>query len=114
MVACAVRGAGGLERRLGTADAVVVGPGAMVGAGVFAVLAPAAQEAGSLLLAGSSSRASSQPATACRRRSRPSAPQSTVVASTSWAGAEPVVRAGGAVAALGVLLSLLAGVSRTT
>ena len=42
----------GLERRLGTADAVVVGLGAMVGAGVFAVLAPAAQVAGSLLLAG--------------------------------------------------------------
>ena len=42
----------GLERRLGTADAVVVGLGAMVGAGVFAVLAPAAQAAGSLLLAG--------------------------------------------------------------
>ena len=41
-----------LERRLGTADAVVVGLGAMVGAGVFAVLAPAAQAAGSLLLAG--------------------------------------------------------------
>ena len=42
----------GLDRRLGTADAVVVGLGAMVGAGVFAVLAPAAQAAGSLLLAG--------------------------------------------------------------
>jgi APA family basic amino acid/polyamine antiporter len=36
-----------------------------------------------------------------------------VVEATSWAAAEPVVRAGGAVAALGVLLSLLAGVSRT-
>ena len=42
-----------------------------------------------------------------------SAPLSTVVEATAWAGAEPVVRAGGAVAALGVLLSLLAGVSRT-
>ena len=44
---------------------------------------------------------------------RSSAPLSTVVAATSWAAAEPVVRAGGVVAALGVLLSLLAGVSRT-
>ena len=42
-----------------------------------------------------------------------SAPLSTVVEATTWAGVEPVVRAGGAVAALGVLLSLLAGVSRT-
>ena len=41
-----------LERRLGTSDAVVVGLGAMVGAGVFAALAPAAAAAGSLLLAG--------------------------------------------------------------
>jgi len=35
------------------------------------------------------------------------------VDATAWAAAEPVVRAGGAVAATGVLLSLLAGVSRT-
>jgi APA family basic amino acid/polyamine antiporter len=39
-----------LERRLGTADAVVVGLGAMLGAGVFAALGPAAAAAGSLLL----------------------------------------------------------------
>ena len=45
-------GSAALDRRLGTADAVVVGLGAMVGAGVFSVLAPAAQAAGSLLLAG--------------------------------------------------------------
>lgn len=36
-----------------------------------------------------------------------------MVEATAWSAAEPVVRAGGAVAALGVLLSLLAGVSRT-
>jgi len=41
-----------LERQLGTADAVVVGLGAMLGAGVFAALAPAAAAAGSLLLVG--------------------------------------------------------------
>jgi APA family basic amino acid/polyamine antiporter len=41
------------------------------------------------------------------------APLSTVVESTAWDEVEPVVRVGGAVAALGVLLSLLAGVSRT-
>jgi APA family basic amino acid/polyamine antiporter len=41
-----------LERRLGTGDAVVVGLGAMLGAGVFAALAPAAAAAGSLLLVG--------------------------------------------------------------
>jgi basic amino acid/polyamine antiporter, APA family len=41
-----------LARRLGTGDAVVVGLAAMVGAGVFAVFAPAAEAAGSLLLVG--------------------------------------------------------------
>ena len=41
-----------LERRLGTADAVVMGLGSMVGAGVFAALAPAAAAAGSGLLIG--------------------------------------------------------------
>jgi APA family basic amino acid/polyamine antiporter len=39
-----------LTRRLGTGDAVVVGLGAMLGAGVFAALAPAARAAGSGLL----------------------------------------------------------------
>lgn len=41
-----------LERRLGTADAVVVGLGSMIGAGVFAVFGPAAQSAGAGLLVG--------------------------------------------------------------
>src|SRR5919206_2347511 len=41
-----------LERRLGVGDAVIVGLGAMLGAGVFAAVAPAARAAGSLLLAG--------------------------------------------------------------
>ncbi|WP_033343247.1 APC family permease [Catenuloplanes japonicus] len=41
----------GLARRLGTADAVVIGLGAMVGAGVFAAFAPAARAAGGRLLA---------------------------------------------------------------
>jgi len=40
-----------LLRRLGTADAVVVGLGAMLGAGVFAVFGPAAQAADAGLLA---------------------------------------------------------------
>lgn len=39
-----------LQRRLGTGDAVVVGLGSMIGAGIFAVLAPAAAAAGSALL----------------------------------------------------------------
>ncbi len=42
----------GLQRRLGVGDAVVIGLGAMVGAGVFAAYRPAAEAAGSLLLAG--------------------------------------------------------------
>jgi APA family basic amino acid/polyamine antiporter len=42
----------GLARRLGTRDAVVIGLGSMVGAGVFAAFAPAAQAAGSALLLG--------------------------------------------------------------
>jgi APA family basic amino acid/polyamine antiporter len=41
-----------LARRLGTGDAVVLGLGSMVGAGVFAAFAPAAAAAGSWLLAG--------------------------------------------------------------
>ncbi len=41
-----------LDRRLGTGDAVVVGLCAMVGAGVFAAFAPAAEAAGAGLLVG--------------------------------------------------------------
>ncbi|MGW4717458.1 APC family permease [Nocardia sp. NPDC004260] len=41
---------GVLRRRLGLADSVVIGLGAMVGAGIFAALAPAAASAGSWLL----------------------------------------------------------------
>ncbi|MGH3315019.1 MAG: APC family permease, partial [Nocardioidaceae bacterium] len=41
-----------LARRLGTADAVVVGLGSMIGAGVFAAFGPAAQSAGTGLLVG--------------------------------------------------------------
>ncbi|MFJ3665676.1 APC family permease [Streptomyces sp. NPDC090106] len=42
----------GLRRTLGVGDAVVIGLGSMVGAGVFAALAPAARAAGSGLLLG--------------------------------------------------------------
>ncbi|GHF64709.1 transporter [Amycolatopsis bartoniae] len=41
-----------LTRRLGTGDAVVLGLGSMIGAGVFAVFTPAAQAASTGLLAG--------------------------------------------------------------
>jgi len=41
-----------LDRRLGTADAVVIGLGSMIGAGVFAAIGPAAAAAGSGLLVG--------------------------------------------------------------
>lgn len=41
-----------LHRRLGTADAVVIGLGSMIGAGIFVALGPAAAAAGSGLLAG--------------------------------------------------------------
>jgi basic amino acid/polyamine antiporter, APA family len=43
---------GGLSRRLGTADAVVIGLGSMVGAGVFSAFGPAARAAGTGLLLG--------------------------------------------------------------
>jgi basic amino acid/polyamine antiporter, APA family len=43
---------GQLRRRLGVADAVVVGIGSMVGAGVFAAWSPAAEAAGTSLLVG--------------------------------------------------------------
>lgn len=42
----------GLQRRLGLFDAVVIGLGSMIGAGIFAALAPAAGAAGSGLLLG--------------------------------------------------------------
>jgi APA family basic amino acid/polyamine antiporter len=41
-----------LARRLGTRDAVVIGLGSMIGAGVFAAFAPAARAAGTALLIG--------------------------------------------------------------
>ncbi|KPC71752.1 APC family permease [Streptomyces sp. NPDC006349] len=41
-----------LQRRLGVFDAVVIGLGSMIGAGIFAALAPAAHAAGSGLLLG--------------------------------------------------------------
>ena len=44
--------AGELERRLGVPDAVVIGLGSMIGAGIFVALAPAAHAAGSGLLLG--------------------------------------------------------------
>ncbi|MGV9561916.1 APC family permease [Streptomyces sp. NPDC003480] len=42
----------GLRRTLGLGDAVVIGLGSMIGAGIFAALAPAARAAGSGLLVG--------------------------------------------------------------
>jgi basic amino acid/polyamine antiporter, APA family len=42
----------GLARRLGTADATVIGLGSMIGAGVFSAFAPAAAAAGAGLLVG--------------------------------------------------------------
>ena len=42
----------GLSRRLGTTDAVVIGLGSMLGAGVFAVFGPATAVAGSGMLVG--------------------------------------------------------------
>ncbi|WP_330228004.1 APC family permease [Nocardia sp. NBC_00508] len=41
---------GSLHRRLGLTDSVIIGLGAMIGAGIFAALAPAAASAGSWLL----------------------------------------------------------------
>ncbi len=43
---------GELQRRLGVGDAVVIGLGSMIGAGIFAALGPAARAAGSALLVG--------------------------------------------------------------
>lgn len=43
-------GSGGMRRRLGVLDAVVIGLGSMIGAGIFVALGPAAEAAGSGLL----------------------------------------------------------------
>jgi APA family basic amino acid/polyamine antiporter len=48
----AAAGTGELKRYLGVFDAVVIGLGSMIGAGIFAALAPAASAAGSGLLLG--------------------------------------------------------------
>ena len=40
----------GLQRRLGTFDAVVIGLGSMIGAGIFVALGPAAAAGGGLLI----------------------------------------------------------------
>src|SRR5690242_10991126 len=50
--AAAPPGGGALARRLGTGDAVVIGLGSMIGAGVFAAFGPAARAAGAGLLIG--------------------------------------------------------------
>ncbi|MFF3560250.1 APC family permease [Streptomyces sp. NPDC002574] len=52
MSTSATTGTGELKRRLGVADAVLIGLGSMIGAGIFAALAPAASVAGSGLLLG--------------------------------------------------------------
>ncbi|NDH84684.1 MAG: amino acid permease, partial [Acidimicrobiia bacterium] len=43
---------GSLQRRLGVTDAVVIGAGSMIGAGVYVAWAPAARAAGDWLLVG--------------------------------------------------------------
>ena len=64
-----------LARRLGTADAVVIGLGSMIGAGVFAAFAPAAAAAGAGLLIG---LALAAVVAYCNATSpRPSSPRST-------------------------------------
>lgn len=47
-----VTSGGSLQRRLGVADAVVIGAGSMIGAGVFAAWSPAADAAGNGLIIG--------------------------------------------------------------
>src|SRR6185437_3163770 len=52
VVQAAAQPASRLARKLGVGDAVVIGLGAMIGAGIFAALGPAADAAGSGLLVG--------------------------------------------------------------
>lgn len=52
MSTSAATGTGELKRHLGVSDAVLIGLGSMIGAGIFAALAPAAAVAGSGLLLG--------------------------------------------------------------
>ena len=99
-----------LARRLGLGDAVVIGLGSMIGAGVFAAFAPAARAAGTWLLIGlaiaavvayCNATASAQLAAAYPRvrrhlRLRPRACSATGGASSpaggSWSGRRRAVR----------------------
>lgn len=113
-----------LRRDLGVGDAVVIGLGAMLGAGVFAAFGPAADAAGTglllalglgivvivyglvglavLLVLGAEGTAAS------------TAPLRDAVRVGSYAELAPLVRVGAVTACLGVLLSAMAGVGRTT
>jgi APA family basic amino acid/polyamine antiporter len=92
-----------LARRLGTTDAVVIGLGSMIGAGVFAAIGPAARAAGNgLLIALVIAAFVAYPA-----------PLAVAVEAGRLAWLAPAVRIGATVASLGVLLSLIVGVSRT-
>ena len=64
-----------LRRRLGVADAVTIGAGSMIGAGVFSAWGPAAAAAGTGLLIGLGRRRVSSPSATPRRR--PSSPPCT-------------------------------------
>lgn len=91
-----------LQRRLGMADAVVLGLGAMLGTGVFTAVGPAAGAAGRWLLL---SLLLAAVVATCNALSS---------AASALADLTAVVRIGAAVATVSVLLSVLVGVSRTT
>jgi APA family basic amino acid/polyamine antiporter len=108
-----------LARRLGLGDAVVVGLGSMIGAGVFAAIGPAAAAAGSGLLIGlalavyAAVALSALLAVGPDQLAASDAPLAAAVRAGRLDWLTPAVRVGGTVAALGVLLALIAGVSRT-
>jgi amino acid transporter len=122
-----------LNRHLGVTDAVVIGLGSMIGAGVFAAIGPAAAVAGSGLLIGLAIagfvaflqrvRGTHQSrvlrhCSVCRTavlrvRGLCTYSHARRRGSRSLDALAPAVRIGAAIASLGVLLSLIAGVSRT-
>lgn len=131
-----------LDRRLGTGDAIVLGLGSMIGAGIFVAPTPAAEAAGSgvlvalalaavvalcnalssarlaalglILLVYAAVLGASLAVLGPGGLAAADAPLTEAVRAADAEALVPLVRVGAAVGAAGALLALILGVSRTT